>query len=139
MENTERLTHLLKSRNIRVTPNRMDILKVFYKSKEALSQSSVEERVQKLDRITLYRTLKTFEQEGIIHQAIDGSGIAKYALCYESCDSKEHRHEHAHFHCSGCNKTLCIDVKIPDFTFPDKFKIESSHLVLKGYCEKCTQ
>jgi Fur family transcriptional regulator, ferric uptake regulator len=139
MKNTDALENVLRSRNIRVTQNRIDILKVFQESGEALSQSSVEDKLQKLDRITLYRTLKTFEQAGIIHQALDGTGTAKFALCYETCDKKEHRHEHAHFHCSQCNKTLCIDVKIPEFAFPAQYKIESSHLIVRGLCKNCMQ
>lgn len=130
---------ILKSHNIRVTQNRIDILAMFRNSDIALSQGVIESKINGLDRITLYRTLKTFESEGIIHQAIDGSGVTKFAMCQDNCSSVVHLDDHAHFHCTQCDKTVCIEpVKISDFKLPESFHLESAHLVLKGKCDDCS-
>lgn len=136
---TNDIRDILKKHNIRVTQNRVDILSIFRRADVALSQNVIENEIKGVDRITLYRTLKTFESEGIIHQAIDGSGVAKFAMCNDNCNSMVHLDDHAHFHCTQCDKTLCIDhVKLTEFKIPFKFQLESAHLVLKGKCDQCS-
>lgn len=134
----EKLMKILKKHNVRITQNRMDILSVFEGVEEAVSQSYLEENLQGVDRITVYRTLKTFEKEGIIHQAIDGSGIAKYALCMGKCNHSAHIDDHAHFYCLQCDKTICVDnITASNINIPSGFQLQSAHLVLKGTCDKC--
>ncbi len=134
----DKLKKLLKKHKVRVTQNRMDILSIFEGSNEAVSQGYLEDNLQGVDRITVYRTLKTFEKEGIIHQAIDGSGIAKYALCMGRCSHTAHIDDHAHFYCLQCDKTVCVDnVNVDNYKIPTGFQIQSAHLVLRGICDKC--
>ncbi|MBA9079148.1 MULTISPECIES: hypothetical protein [Rufibacter] len=40
---------------------------------------------EQADCVTLYRTLKTFEEKGLMQQVIDGAEPTKYALCQEDC------------------------------------------------------
>ena len=63
---------LLKHHDLRLTQVRKEVLSVFLKKEQALSQSDIEENVGQIDRITLYRTLRSFEDNGLIHRAIDG-------------------------------------------------------------------
>ena len=65
----------------------------------------------KSDRITIYRTLKTFEQKGIVHSINNGTGEVKYALCDEYCTAVAHTDQHPHFQCERCEKITCIDRK----------------------------
>jgi len=72
---------LLIRYELRKTNIRKEVLESFISSEgRALSHSQLELMLEDTDRVTLYRTLKTFEQKGIIHQAVDGSGIMKFAL-----------------------------------------------------------
>ena len=133
-----RAKHLLKKHGLRVTQTRLDVIGQFMVTKEAISSSDIEGTVQNVDRITLYRTLKTFEEKGIIHQAIDGTQKPKYALCHDACDENHHHDQHAHFHCSDCGKTICVeDVTIPSMPALDHVEIQSVSLVLQGRCEDC--
>lgn len=138
MTQQDKIKKILKKHNVRITQNRIDILSVFKDINEAVSQSYLEENIEGVDRITVYRTLRTFEKEGIIHQAIDGSGIAKYALCMGECDHTAHIDDHAHFHCVQCDKTVCVDnINVDKYKIPSGFQLQSAHLVLKGTCDKC--
>jgi Fur family ferric uptake transcriptional regulator len=136
MNNTERI---LKEHAVRVTPVRMDILDLFLEADhQALSNSDIEHRFESIDRITLYRTLKSFEQNGIIHQVNDGSGTAKYAICSGACSHDHHEDNHAHFHCEKCDKTICLDGQVhTKVETPEGYSVKGIDVVLKGVCDKC--
>ncbi|MCG8330032.1 MAG: transcriptional repressor [Chitinophagales bacterium] len=129
----------LEKHHLRKTNMRREVLELFLQSKgKALSNRDIEQALKSADRITLYRTLKTFEEKGLIHQAVDNSGTAKYALCRDDCTVHEHHHEHAHFHCTNCDETICLEGAInPQVKVPTGFVVEQTHLVLEGVCEKC--
>lgn len=134
--------NILTGNGLRKTAVRQGILEVFLDSDMAISQQHIEHKLEnnfeKVDRITVYRTLKTFEQKGIIHKAIDGTPTPKYALCADDCTEHEHHDTHAHFHCDDCGKTYCIEeVEAPKIKAPKGFKVKSTHLVIHGICSDC--
>ena len=134
-----RVDHLLKHSKLRTTNTRKLVLREFLEAgNKALSSYEIEHKFEDLDRITLYRTLKSFEEAGLIHQAVDVSGKSKYALCSEDCSTHHHEDHHAHFYCKKCEKTVCLDdVKIPSIKLPNNFKLEDQQLVLSGICSNC--
>ncbi len=134
----KRISEILAKHQLRKTTARMQVLECFLHSDSAISHSRLEKKLADTDRITLYRTLKTFEETGIIHKAMDGTGIARYALCAGSCQHHHHEDNHAHFHCGECGNTVCLDeVVVPAIQLPTGFQQDSSHLIIKGTCEKC--
>ena len=134
----EAIQNILKKAGLRVTPVRTQVLDLMINSKKAMSSNDIESKLDDLDRITLYRTLKTFEDKGIIHEAIDGTNKTKYAMCVDDCDEHHHHDSHAHFHCESCGKTVCIeDVKIPQVQLPDHLKVRQTNIILQGECEQC--
>lgn len=140
MENIERHIELLNSHKLRKTPVRIEVLKYFLeKEDQALSHQDIEMAMDDSDRVTLYRTLKTFEGKGLIHQAIDGSGIQKFALCDHACNENHHFDDHPHFRCNKCDKTICMTNRIQhDFNLPSGYKVQSAHLVIQGLCNDCS-
>ena len=135
----EKAAALLEDHKLRKTTIRLQVLDLFLQAKAALSSNRIEQQLDKIDRITLYRTLKTFEKEGLIHKAIDGSDKAKYALCSEACSPEHHHDNHAHFRCGDCGRTYCLDqVEAPRINVPDGFQVDASYLVLEGVCEACS-
>ena len=135
----EELTSNLERKGIRPTAMRLLILKYFTGSKIALSIGELEKAFQKAERSTLFRTIKTFEKKGIVHQIDDGSGIAKFALCENQCNCDLEIDLHLHFHCTVCNETQCmVDQKIPQVTLPTGFNAIDANLVIKGVCDKCS-
>lgn len=134
-----RVQELLERHQLRKTAIRSNVLEIFLARQEALSHNDIEIQLQPVDRITLYRTLKTFEDKGIIHIAIDGSDKLKYALCQDGCDEHEHHDVHAHFHCADCGKTFCLDeVEAPPVQAPTGFQVSTTHLVVTGKCKMCS-
>lgn len=105
----------------------------------AVALTDIEESFHKAERTTLYRTIKTFEEKGLVHQINDGSGIAKYALCEDKCTPNVHKDLHLHFHCTRCNETVCLtDHQIPQISLPKGYHAEDFNLVINGICNKCS-
>lgn len=134
----ERSNHILNQHKLRKTRVRSHVIEVLLKSNRALSSAEIEHDFDQVDRITLYRTLKTFEEKGIIHKAIDGSDTPKYAICSEDCSEHEHHDEHVHFHCENCHTTVCLDIPVQQtIALPNGYSGDSMHVVVKGQCNQC--
>lgn len=131
---------LLKKHRLRITQFRIDTVDIFLRAGKALSSADIESVLSEPDRITLYRTLKTFEDKGIIHKAIDGTQTLKYALCEASCDEHHHHDEHVHFHCTHCDSTFCLDhVYVPHVTLPTGFMARDTNMIVNGICNDCSR
>ena len=127
----------LKIRNIKPTAMRELVLKVLTEQDRAISLPELEQKFEKAERTTLYRTLKTFEENKLIHSIDDGTGSVKYALCNETCQC--HPEDlHVHFLCTKCQQTYCLnDISIPSIDLPTNFKLETINMVVKGICSNC--
>ena len=133
------IEELLESKGVRITAMRLLISKFLAGKKVAVTLSDIENAFAKVDRTTLYRTLKTFEEKAIVHQIDDGTGITKYAMCEEGCNCEMEQDLHLHFHCNNCGETVCLtEHKIPQIKVPDGFVSENVNLVVKGICDKCS-
>lgn len=130
---------ILKSHKLRITDCRLDIIQEFLDKNIALSHSDLEETLkQKFDRVTIYRTLKTFLDRDLIHKVLDDSGATKYALCAHGETSHDHSHEHVHFKCESCGETTCLeDINLPQIKLPSGFEKKEMSLLVQGICEKC--
>lgn len=130
---------ILKRSSLRKTPFRIRLLDLFVlRPHAAVKNNDIEGLIGEFDRITLYRTLKTFEEKGIIHQVMDGSKEVKYALCHQDCKVHHSQEEHAHFSCNSCGNTYCMDnVGTVDINIPSNFSIEKVQMVISGTCSFC--
>ncbi len=130
----------LERSNVRPTAMRMLVYKFMAQKEAAVTLTDIENAFTKADRTTLYRTLKTFEEKGIVHQIDDGTGIAKYALCEPGCNCELDQDLHLHFHCTNCDATVCLTAhKIPHINLPEGYVAADANLVVKGICEKCSK
>lgn len=135
-----KLENLLREFDLRATPGRQEVLQIFLNYDFALSHSDIEKDMPKeADRVTLYRTLKTFLDRGIIHKVLDDQGGLKYALCSHSCNHEQHNHNHVHFKCNNCGQTTCLDVHIPQVKLPKGFNITETNLLMQGICGNCSR
>ena len=131
---------ILEDHGLRRTNFRKEVLSIFVKNKgKAITNADVESELNDFDRITLYRTLKSFENKGLIHLAIDTSGQTKYALCGDSCDVHQHTDGHAHFHCNKCGETQCMDDISRDIgeLIPEGYVVEDVQVNFSGICSAC--
>lgn len=133
----KKLDNKLQSRNIKPTTMRQLVLQVLTDQKTAISLPELEKKFEKADKSTLYRTLKIFEENKLIHSIDDGTGSVKYALCQETCECQP-EDLHVHFLCTKCEKTYCLnDISIPNLNLPKDFYLESVNMVVKGICSNC--
>ncbi|MEZ7516107.1 Fur family transcriptional regulator [Flavobacterium frigidarium] len=135
----DNLDKLLEIKHVRPTAMRLLVLKFLLQKKVAVSLTHIEEYFDNSERTTLYRTLKTFEENRIVHQINDGTGTTKYAICEQNCNCELEQDLHLHFHCKNCNETVCLtEHKIPHINLPEGFIAEDVNLVVKGICGKCS-
>lgn len=130
----------LRAHQIRPTQIRKTILDVFFSTDYALSHADVEKEVgDRCDRVTIYRTLEKFMENGLIHKVPGDANMAKYALCAEdTCDSHKHHDEHLHFDCVACGNTYCLSVaRIPTIELPTGYQLKKMSLKAEGICKQC--
>ena len=138
-DSKQKLAHF----QLRSTPCREEVLKVLQSKIFAQSQGDIEYILSnKFDRVTIYRTLKSFLTSGIIHKVLDDVGGVKYALCKELChhtDGTHHQHDHVHFKCTKCGQTTCLEeVHIPKIALPEGYQKQESNFLIQGVCKMCT-
>lgn len=134
------LETLLKKYNLSVTDGRKKILQLFLDANAALEHATIEQNAPTLDRVTIYRTLQSFVEKGIIHTIPTADSSIKYALCKDECGHGHHHDNHVHFLCNTCGTTFCIDqVTIPKIKLPAGFVSKQADLVVSGRCNLCNQ
>jgi Fur family transcriptional regulator, ferric uptake regulator len=130
---------ILKKNGLSVTGSRMKILGLFYASEGALAHADIEKETDAAyDRVTVYRTLQTFVEKGIIHQIPTTENGVLYALCKHNCEQGHHHDNHVHFICNNCEKTFCLDdVTVPEVKLPKGFVPAQAAMVVTGVCGEC--
>lgn len=128
---------ILQNHKLRITDCRQEIIQEFLDKQIALAHSDLEQTLEaKFDRVTIYRTLKTFLDKDVVHKVLDDSGVTKYALCDH--DEESHNHEHVHFKCETCGETTCLEtITLPIIDLPVGFEKKEMNLLIQGICDKC--
>lgn len=130
---------ILKRTGLSVTEGRKKILELFLETEGALAHADIEKNTDAaFDRVTVYRTLQTFVEKGIIHQIPTTDNSVLYALCKHDCAQGHHHDNHVHFICNNCSKTICLDdVTVPAVKLPKGFSPVQSAMVVTGICNDC--
>jgi Fur family ferric uptake transcriptional regulator len=138
---TTRVDDLLRRNSLSVTESRKKILNLFFNVPGALAHGDIERKAgEKFDRVTVYRTLQTFVEKGIIHTIPTTDNSVRYALCKDNCTEGHHHDDHVHFICLQCGATLCLeDVVVPEIKMRRGFSINEIEVVVKGTCLDCQQ
>ncbi|MGV3636954.1 MAG: Fur family transcriptional regulator [Flavobacteriales bacterium] len=133
------VSDVLRRKGFRVTALRTELLTLLQRSDRALTQVEVEDRLNaEVDRVTVFRALNAFEEAGIVHRVLDGSGTSCFAACASECEHGHHKDAHAHFHCRTCGSVYCLPtVEMPPVKVPRGFKVEQGQLELLGICKAC--
>ncbi|MCK6530637.1 transcriptional repressor [Myxococcota bacterium] len=128
----------LRSAGLRCTPARLSVLGTL----DALGQPvthadlSAHPDVAGMDDITLYRTLGTLVDAGLIHrvQGIDGA----WRYCVQPRDRAGCPGNHPHFLCTGCRRMEClVDQAMPRVRVPEGAEVRGRHFVVYGRCAAC--
>jgi Fur family transcriptional regulator, ferric uptake regulator len=130
---------ILQQHGLKITLSRTRMLKVFMKDKKVLAYAELQKKLGKnFDRVTLYRTLQSFEEKGLIHKIADQSGGLSYALCNHEGNKHTHDDNHVHFKCNNCHETICLEDKIiPAIKLPPNIKPLKYTFLIEGLCKNC--
>lgn len=139
---SEETEQYLQAHGIRPTAVRILVWRKVSRKHQAFTLSDIEEMLPEMDRSSIFRALRLFTEQKLLHEIDDGSGSCKYCLCrcHEHDDEKDtHIHRgHVHFSCQRCGKTFCLeDQPIPQVNLPHGFVMEESEYIIKGVCPDC--
>jgi len=135
-----KIADVLRRNHLSVTDSRKKILSLFLQHKDALTHGDIEKKAgEKFDRVTIYRTLQTFVEKGIIHSIPTSDNAVRYALC-KDCTEGHHHDDHVHFMCDNCNATICLDnVVSPKIELPAGYIASDVQVVIHGICKECSE
>jgi Fur family transcriptional regulator, ferric uptake regulator len=133
------IADILRRNQLSVTASRKKILELFLAHNGALAHGDIEKKTgEKFDRVTVYRTLHSFLEKGIIHTIPTADNSIRYALCKDNCSEGHHHDNHIHFLCTDCGTTICLDnIDIPDVKLPSGFQQQQVEVVVSGVCKDC--
>lgn len=128
----------LRRHAVRLTPVRRTVLDVLARSPFALSGAELEKQLPPTDRVTLYRTLRTFEEKGLVHRVIDHSEVVRYAATCLDADAPTSLADHVHFKCTACQHIYCLSqVAVPAVDLPGPYQVLRRDCLLLGVCARC--
>ena len=128
---------LLRNRNLKATPKRIELLTVIANYGSAMPYGEVQKVLKHYDRVTLYRTINALLDGGIIHKASVSGDDVYYAMCKEYCTSHTHNHKHIHFKCTECLEVSCVNSKTPIVVEIPNVLVKNVEVEVMGICSKC--
>lgn len=124
-------------KNRRNTPSKALILELLREQGVALSQDKVEGALKgTMDRVTVYRVLNRFCEDGIVHRVMADNGKYYYALC-SGCGNG-HSHDHFHFRCMACDRVECLERQV-QVSLPSGYQAENFGGWVSGRCRQCAE
>lgn len=130
---------LLRSAGLRRTPTRLSVLARLESLARPCSHAELLALpdLSGLDDITLYRTLNTLVEAGLVHRIHGIDGVWRYSTQPRSrpgCPGN-----HAHFLCSSCGTMQCLlDQPMPRVDLPEGTEVQGRHFLVYGRCATCS-
>lgn len=129
---------LLRSAGLRRTRAREVVLALLGDAGRPLSHQEIAvcPGAAGLDRVTLYRTLASLQEGGLLHRVQGTDGAWRFGLHghgAERCPG-----DHVHFLCLECGAMTCLaDQPLPFVEVPDGARVTGKQLVVHGLCAGC--
>lgn len=148
----EDLLNILKSHGMRITQARQGVTSVLVDFEESpLTPEEIFNKIIKSDKFqcdqaSVYRTLTSFEELGIVKKNVFQGEAARYSLCgcaEHGDDHGHHHHHHEHyFKCNICNKIEPLEGCFLSETEEKMKKAGYSnlnhHIEITGTCPSCS-
>lgn len=128
---------ILRRHSLSLTSCRVAVLSALIRTSGSVSYRELSDMLRfRCNRTTLYRTLRTFESQGIIKKI----PIDQKRVCYELPKATGKMNQHAHFICRKCKKMFCIEIplNVTD-KLPENFFADDTEITMKGICNKCSE
>jgi len=128
---------MLKTANLYCTSGRVAVLNVLIKANKPLNQVQIARRLGKehFDKVTIYRTLESLTEVGLVHKAFVEKRAAHFELAHHCTKNQCH----PHFTCVRCGDTHCLTgMALPMARSPHRgFIIHRQQVRLEGLCPAC--
>ena len=128
---------MLKIARLYCTAGRVAILRILLKADKPLRQDQIARRLggRSFDRVTIYRTLESLLDVGLVHKAF----MAERAWHFELAHNCSETQCHPHFVCTDCGGTYCLtEMVLPVVRSRHKgFLIRRQQTQLEGLCPAC--
>ena len=139
----EILIEILKQKDVYVTGTRLFVLGLIVHENGLLSLQKISElSAPRLNRITLYRTLKFFCEIGLFYRIYSHASEPYYALNSTLGPLPNQPfftgNENYHFKCKICDKVICLPDTCGDIQLPPGFIKTEANLLFLGYCSDCS-
>ena len=135
----ERFVETCRAKGMKVTHQRMEVFRELagteeHPDAEAIYQS-VRRRVPAISRDTVYRTLASLEEQGIVRKA---------EILYNKARYDANMDRHHHFVCTECGLVRDFYSKaLNELPIPKAAsalgRVESTHVQLRGLCSTCAR
>lgn len=131
---------LLHQAGLETTAHRLRVLEVVGNHERPLSAAEIYtavQRMQTINRVTVYRILETFVQNGVVDRISSGGR----AFFYGMAPNANHA-PHPHFFCQQCGRMDCLQMEkiwldIGNFKKSFTGRIENVEIRLDGICSAC--
>ncbi len=131
------LREILVEKGIRVTEQRMIVLRELAKLRVPVSHPELTARLDAstLDRATVYRTLLTLTEAGLLVKTQLGDGVWRFGF---PATAKAEHGEHPHFVCNDCGSVQCLPTNAVSLTGAAT-KNRVAEVQLRGLCSGCAR
>ncbi len=133
----DKAREMLKCAKLYCTEARIAILRALLEAVRPLRQDQIATPTARrtFDKVTVYRTLESLVESGLVHRAF----TYKRAWYFELADRCTEHQCHPHFTCTSCGVTHCLtDISLPMARIADKgFVISRQQVRLEGLCPAC--
>jgi Fur family ferric uptake transcriptional regulator len=131
---------LLKAASVRATSARIAVLSHLLKKSCPVSHGDLwkKKRIRSFNRVTVYRTLLTLQERGIVHAVQGTDGVWRF--CAHDPEQAGCPGNHPHFICTRCRRMYCLlGQRMPFVEVPEGTEVKAKQLVVYGYCPECAE
>lgn len=137
---------ILQDHGLRVTQSRLAVATILLRRDSLLTADEIFSNIQKskslnCDQASVYRTLATFEELGLLKKSIFQGEPVRYMFdAFTEADCNHHEH---YFKCNRCNSiepfSGCMVLKKEKELEKKGYKNLHHHLEITGLCPSCAQ
>jgi Fe2+ or Zn2+ uptake regulation protein len=134
VKSLEKYIELLKSNNLKITHQRLAILKYLDTHMTHPTADEIYSELKKknpaLSKTTIYNALETLQKNNLVQNLTISSSEQRYEI-------KEKMHHH--FLCKKCGKIIDIEITCPNINkiLKQGHHVMEVHGYFKGYCKEC--
>jgi Fur family transcriptional regulator, ferric uptake regulator len=124
---------VLKQHQLRITKQRIEVLRYYMNSTRAISHNELESHFDgTIDRVSIYRILHAFTKANILCKIVDSIGKTSYV-------TENIKHSNSHFKCNSCNSVIELP-ELPEsyLTKLPELNIQHLQLLAEGTCKNCS-